>query len=334
MEHGKNKEERMFIVYKHTNKINDKVYIGITCNLKHRWVAKGYMYTGSPYFNHALKKYGWDNFEHEILFEGLTEKEARKKETELIKLYRSNDSNYGYNLTEGGEHNIPNKSVRDKISKTQKALMTDEKRQLLRERAIENDYSGERNPFYGKHHDETTRKRMSDNQWAKKDPERFLKVVSKNLNCGGDESRFAKQIVRLIDGKSYPSIMACAEDNNVHIATITNHCLKRNACPEYAYYDDYKGLSDEEKQSLMYILKDKKAKPYKYRSNTKAVVCMMNKTVFHSVEACHVETGKDYKTIINQCKGKDTHGKPLKTPQKFMYLSDYIEKYGDSSIID
>ena len=327
------KDTRLYIVYKHTNKINGKIYIGITANLKRRWVAKGYMYHGSPYFKHALEKYGWDNFEHEILFEGLTEIEARKKETELIKQFRCNEEAFGYNLTEGGEHNIPNQEIRDKLSKIQKEKMTEEKRQLLREKALQNDYSGERNPFFGKHHDESTRKRMSENQWSKKEPERFREVVKYNLNCGGDESRFAKKVIRLIDGKEYLSITSCAKENDVHVTTIKNHCMKKLKNPEYMYFDDYESLSDEKKQSLKNKLKDMKENPYKYSMNTKSIIRVVDKKQFYSVEMCHKETGKDYKTIINHCKGKDSHGKPLKIPQQFMYLSDYIAKYGDSSII-
>lgn len=90
-------------VYKHTNLLNNKVYIGITQQkVEKRW-QKGYGYSEQPYFYNAIKKYGWNGFEHEILFENLTEEEAKSKEQELIKKYKSNDRNYGYNLSKGGE---------------------------------------------------------------------------------------------------------------------------------------------------------------------------------------------------------------------------------------
>lgn len=92
-----------YCVYKHTAP-NGKVYIGITCNdVKIRW-KNGYGYKdGQPLFWNAIKKYGWDNFKHEILHDGMTEIEAKEKEIEMIALYKSNNREYGYNMTAGGD---------------------------------------------------------------------------------------------------------------------------------------------------------------------------------------------------------------------------------------
>ena len=94
-------------VYKHTNKINGKSYIGITSRKpEDRWGANGYKYQSqkSKYlcFSKAIQKYGWDSFTHEILFTGLTKEDACKKEKELISFYNSK-APFGYNLTDGGE---------------------------------------------------------------------------------------------------------------------------------------------------------------------------------------------------------------------------------------
>ena len=63
-------EDNKWIVYMHRNMINDKKYIGITSrNVDLRWQnGLGYKNT---HFGNAIKKYGWENFEHIILFEGL-----------------------------------------------------------------------------------------------------------------------------------------------------------------------------------------------------------------------------------------------------------------------
>ena len=53
------------------------------------------------YFTNAIKKYGWANIEHKILYTNLSKEEAEQKEIELIKEYKSNKREYGYNLTEG-----------------------------------------------------------------------------------------------------------------------------------------------------------------------------------------------------------------------------------------
>ena len=92
----------MYKVYMHKLKKDNRVYIGITKqNLKKRW-QNGLGYVRSSYFYNAIQKYGWDDFEHILLFENLTKEEAEEKEKELIKIYNSNKKDYGFNLTNGG----------------------------------------------------------------------------------------------------------------------------------------------------------------------------------------------------------------------------------------
>ena len=101
--------EKMYKVYKHTlpisisGKENDMVYIGITCknNVKQRWL-RGRGYEWNLYFSNTIKKYGWDNLLHEVLFDGLTKEEAEQKEIELIAFYDSTNPQKGYNLSLGG----------------------------------------------------------------------------------------------------------------------------------------------------------------------------------------------------------------------------------------
>lgn len=108
----------MYIVYQHKNKINNKVYIGITSRTpQERWGNQGCNYKSSPYFYNSIQKYGWDNFEHNILYTDLTKEEACKKEQELIKQFNSMDREFGYNSTSGGEVFIMNDETKQKISK-------------------------------------------------------------------------------------------------------------------------------------------------------------------------------------------------------------------------
>lgn len=109
--------DSQFYVYKHINKINGKQYIGITSRLpEERWGIQGANYRTSPYFWSAIQKYGWENFDHEILFSNLTHDEACKKEKELIAEYKTQDKTYGYNIMEGGIASILPQEVREKIS--------------------------------------------------------------------------------------------------------------------------------------------------------------------------------------------------------------------------
>lgn len=90
-----------YIVYKHIFP-NNKIYIGITCQKSYKRWKYGSGYIGSPYIYKAIKKYGWNNIKHEILFSNLTKEEACQKEIELIAKYKSNNSQYGYNISSGG----------------------------------------------------------------------------------------------------------------------------------------------------------------------------------------------------------------------------------------
>lgn len=96
------KDDNMYIVYKHTNKVNKKSYIGITKNDNNpnqRW-RNGMGYDYNKKFFTDIVKYGWDNFTHEILEKDLTEVEAIAKETFYIKKFDCVEN--GYNNAYGG----------------------------------------------------------------------------------------------------------------------------------------------------------------------------------------------------------------------------------------
>ena len=92
----------MYCVYIHTNKINNKKYIGLTSQEPHKRWRNGKGYKGSTFFHNAILKYGWDNFEHEVIQDGLSKEDAMKLEAELIMKYDTQNEDYGYNLESGG----------------------------------------------------------------------------------------------------------------------------------------------------------------------------------------------------------------------------------------
>ena len=96
-------DEKKYVVYKYTSP-SKKVYIGQTSQtLVGRAGINGQKYWDSPHFYSAIEKYGFDNFSKEILLSNLTSEEANYWESYYIKLYQSNNPQYGYNLTSGGD---------------------------------------------------------------------------------------------------------------------------------------------------------------------------------------------------------------------------------------
>jgi len=101
------------IIYKITNKVNGKMYIGLTTQtILKRWKQHiqhsfnkniyGYKY----YFHRAMRKYGVENFVIEQIDVAYSEKELKDKEIYYINkfnTYCKNEQSNGYNLTKGGD---------------------------------------------------------------------------------------------------------------------------------------------------------------------------------------------------------------------------------------
>lgn len=107
---------RKYVVYVHTNLINGKVYIGQSCDYLDRWRCNGKNYFQSIKFYNAIKKYGWSNFSHEILYADLNKEDADEKERLMIAKYNSIDD--GYNLKSGGSHGDLSQDSLCKMSQT------------------------------------------------------------------------------------------------------------------------------------------------------------------------------------------------------------------------
>lgn len=118
-----------YTVYVHISPSN-KRYVGITSqNVSDRWQIGGNGYKNQILFWRAICKYGWDNFTHIIIKNGISKQEAIQLERSLIAKYGSNVPEFGYNLTAGGEGHTgysPKHSTRCKLSKAIKNSWRDE----------------------------------------------------------------------------------------------------------------------------------------------------------------------------------------------------------------
>lgn len=93
----------MHYIYKVSNDVNSKLYIGQTVNLAKRKLAHFCdNRTANQIFKKAILKYGKEHFNFEIIDTAETKKDANEKEIYYIKYYNSIKPN-GYNMTIGGE---------------------------------------------------------------------------------------------------------------------------------------------------------------------------------------------------------------------------------------
>lgn len=126
--------DKKFTVYMHVSP-NDKRYVGITSQeVEVRW-QRGNGYRDNLHFKNAIKKYGWDNFEHLILATDLTLSEACKMEQDLIAQYCTMNPEHGYNHTTGGNWSTPDDATRKKLSESLKRVTSNpEYRKKISER--------------------------------------------------------------------------------------------------------------------------------------------------------------------------------------------------------
>lgn len=93
-------EVKKIIIYKRTNKINGKIYIGQTINEpEKRWKAED---NSNQKIGKAVRKYGSENFDNIIIDTATTREELNEKEKYWIAFYDSTNPNKGYNMTSGG----------------------------------------------------------------------------------------------------------------------------------------------------------------------------------------------------------------------------------------
>ena len=173
----------------HVNKTNGKLYIGQTKkNINQRWL-KGEGYKPCTHFYRAIQKYGWDNFEHIVLFENLEKEIANIVEEELIKKYHTTDKNFGYNLRSGGENYLHSEESKKRMSEVKIGMYIGEKNPNFgnkvseKTRRIMSEHrkgkcTGNKNPMYGKPRTEEVKKKLRDANLGKKASEETRKKMS------------------------------------------------------------------------------------------------------------------------------------------------------------
>jgi len=171
------------IIYKATNKVNGKMYIGQTVKFLDKRIIEHICHAlnkkDNMYFHKAIRKYGKKNFKWEIIIKCNSREALDKAEIGMIEKY--NTFGNGYNLNVGGEGNggfEHTEKTRQKMSKAKR---------------------GENHPNYGKHRTEETKRKISHANEGKTRSEKVRKRKSesmkgeKNHNYGKPRTKETKK---------------------------------------------------------------------------------------------------------------------------------------------
>jgi len=208
------------IIYKSTNLVNNKVYIGQTVRtLEER--RKEHERHSDIIFDKAIQKHGKHNFEWKIIDTADNIKELNKKEIYWIKFFNSLTPN-GYNQCYGGDNTFGythKKESKIKMSKTKSKM-----------------YTGKNNPFYGKKHTYESRMKMSKSRKGRVITKEWAKKIAASNSI---------KVINLDTMEIFNSIKSAAEKYNLkatHISRVCKHKRKRTGGFRWIYYHEYMAI--------------------------------------------------------------------------------------------
>lgn len=240
-------------IYKTTNKVNNKIYVGQKKSDK--FLGESYLGSGKI-LTQAVAKYGKDMFKVELLDTADSLEELGEKEKYWIKELRSQDPSIGYNITPGGIH-VP--------------------------------IEGEQNGFYGKHHTEETKQKLREAQ--KKNPPMSQETRNKiaNANKGshrteetkkkmGDQQRGRKQYTDGIniryffpDREEIPEGFYPGTPEHVKQKQRENNKNKQHVVSDEgrkriteSNYNRWKNYTDEEREQVCQNMRNSERRPNTY----------------------------------------------------------------------
>lgn len=123
-----------FDVYAIWCRVTNQYYVGVTKGKVSRRI--GQHKRGNQFVDQEIQRIGWENFEWWVVESGVPSTLITEREQYWVGVFNSVYPN-GFNKTRGGISNI---------------TMSDDTREILRQKALERDMSGENNPHYGKKH--------------------------------------------------------------------------------------------------------------------------------------------------------------------------------------
>lgn len=230
----------MFYVYKITNLMNGKIYIGKSFDVSGRWkkhiFAAKYKLKNDYFLIHmAINKYGADNFKIETISEHNSESEALDAETDLIAKLDSTNRNIGYNITKGGDGISGLKHSKETKNKMRLAKLGKKPSLETRKKMSESRKGSKRN--------ELTKQKMRDARlkYIQEHP-----VVSEETRRKISESRIGKKLSEEHKTKiSLSSKRKLSDEDVIEIINLLNSRTGPAKCGPRKFSND-KNLSEKE----------------------------------------------------------------------------------------
>lgn len=194
-----------------------------------RRFSNGHGYEKNYLFWSDICKYGWDSFNHEILFSGLDSKTAHEIEYRLITEWNLLDPRFGYNLWDGKGNRSPESA--DIVHKSRLGnnnsvgrTLSDETRARISS-SLSAYYSEHDNPFLGKHHTEDVIEKLRSRTFS---DDTRQKMRANHADVSGANNPSAKAVDQYTkDGEfvaSYLFAKEAAEKLGIDLSSIIKCC--------------------------------------------------------------------------------------------------------------
>ena len=216
----------MGYVYKITNTVNNKAYIGISVNEPTQGRIRQHLSgRGNRVLANAVKKYGRDAFTYEILEANVFDEFLPDLEVAYIANHNTVSPN-GYNLNSGGDHRIPSEDARRKMSeahkgKKRKPLSAETRRKISEankgksrnfgrtrseetRRKISEAKKGKKNPFFGKKHSAEHRRKISEANKGKPRSAEHCRKISEAKKGKPHSAETRRKLSEAHKGKKLP----------------------------------------------------------------------------------------------------------------------------------
>lgn len=288
----------MYCVYLHISPTK-KYYVGITRQSPEKRWMKGIGYKANKKFYNAIKKYGWENFEHIIVAENLAEEPALKMEMALIRKYDS--FNNGYNRTFGGEKAVYPPNAYANMKKKLAKPISQYTKDGIWIRDYESISDAARKVGIGNSGISLCLCGKADTaggfKWSLKDNEivPYKKVKRK---CKQNVYQ-----ISAIDGSIlavYESIRDAANATGANPETISTVYRNRDNFYTGGYYWSNDRHLEEKLRRIKQIIQ--------YGRGTKKVICVTTNEIFHNARAAAEKYNISSKSVFSCCEGSTRYG--------------------------